>query len=43
VKALPDPKPLDIFGAVYDEQTDELQQQHDEFAAYLESFEGSHA
>jgi 2-oxoisovalerate dehydrogenase E1 component subunit alpha len=43
VKALPDPKPLDIFGAVYDEQTDELLQQHDEFAAYLESFEGSHA
>ncbi len=37
VKALPDPKPLDIFGAVYAEQTDELRQQHDEFAAYLES------
>ena len=43
VKALPDPKPLDIFGAVYAEQTDELRQQHDEFADYLESFEGSHA
>jgi len=43
VKALPDPKPLDIFAAVYDEQTDELTQQHDEFAAYLDSFEGSHA
>ena len=40
VKALPDPKPLDIFAAVYDEQTDELTQQHDEFAAYLASFEG---
>jgi 2-oxoisovalerate dehydrogenase E1 component alpha subunit len=42
VKALPDPKPLDIFDVVYDEQTDELRQQHDEFAAYLESFEGAH-
>ena len=41
VKALPDPKPLDIFGAVYAEETDELRQQHDEFAAYLDSFEGS--
>ena len=43
VKALPDPRPLDIFDAVYAETTDELRQQHEEFAAYLESFEGSHA
>jgi 2-oxoisovalerate dehydrogenase E1 component subunit alpha len=48
VKALPDPRPLDIFAAVYAEETDELRQQHDEFAAYLASFddtafEGTHA
>ncbi len=43
VKALPDPKPLDIFGNVYADETEELRQQHDEFAAYLDSFEGSHA
>jgi 2-oxoisovalerate dehydrogenase E1 component subunit alpha len=42
VKALPDPRPLDIFDVVYAETTDELRQQHDEFAAYLESFEGAH-
>ena len=42
VKALPDPKPLDIFDVVYAEETDELRQQRDEFAAYLESFEGAH-
>ena len=42
VKALPDPKPLDIFDVVYAEQTDELREQHAEFAAYLESFEGAH-
>ena len=41
-KALPDPSPLDIFDVVYAEQTDELRQEHDEFAAYLESFEGAH-
>src|SRR6476620_10855473 len=42
VKALPDPKPLDIFDVVYAEQTDELREQHAEFAAYRESFEGAH-
>jgi pyruvate dehydrogenase E1 component alpha subunit len=41
-KALPDPSPLEIFDVVYDETTDELRQQHDEFAAYLASFEGAH-
>ena len=42
VKALPDPKPLDIFDVVYADMTDELREQRDEFAAYLESFEGAH-
>jgi pyruvate dehydrogenase E1 component alpha subunit len=41
-KALPDPSPLDIFDQVYVEQTDELAEQRDGFAAYLESFEGAH-
>jgi 2-oxoisovalerate dehydrogenase E1 component alpha subunit len=40
-KALPDPNPLDIFDQVYVEQTDELAEQRDGFAAYLESFEGA--
>ena len=43
VKALPDPEPLEIFDRVYAEQTDELRRQHEEFATYLASFEGSHA
>ncbi len=43
VKALPDPQPLEIFDRVYVEQTEELRQQHDEFAAYLDTFEGSHS
>jgi pyruvate dehydrogenase E1 component alpha subunit len=43
VKALPDPAPLDIFDDVYAEMTDELREQKAGFAAYLASFEGSHA
>ena len=38
-KALPDPDPLSIFDQVYAEQTDELAEQRDGFAAYLDSFE----
>ena len=41
-KALPDPSPLSIFDQVYVEQTDELAEQRDGFAAYLSSFEGAH-
>ena len=41
-KALPDPSPLSIFDQVYVEQTDELAEERDGFAAYLESFEGAH-
>ena len=42
-KALPDPKPLDQFGYVFSEITEELAAQRDGFAAYLESFEESHS
>src|SRR5689334_18135542 len=42
-KALPDPSPLSIFDQVYAEQTPELEAQRDDFAAYLESFEGAHS
>jgi pyruvate dehydrogenase E1 component alpha subunit len=42
-KALPDPKPLDQFGYVFTEMTDEIAAQRDEYAAYLASFEGSHS
>ncbi len=38
---LPDPSPLDIFDQVYEEITPELEQQREQFAAYLSSFEGS--
>jgi pyruvate dehydrogenase E1 component alpha subunit len=38
--ALPDPSPLSIFDQVYSEITPELAAQRDEFAAYLDSFEG---
>jgi 2-oxoisovalerate dehydrogenase E1 component alpha subunit len=38
--ALPDPSPLSIFDQVYAEITPELIAQRDEFAAYLDSFEG---
>nr|WP_306461704.1 pyruvate dehydrogenase (acetyl-transferring) E1 component subunit alpha [Nocardioides humilatus] len=40
-KAMPDPKPLDIFDRVYSEITPELAAQRDGFTAYLESFEGA--
>jgi pyruvate dehydrogenase E1 component alpha subunit len=36
---LPDPSPLDIFGQVFDEITPELEEQRDQFAAYLASFD----
>jgi pyruvate dehydrogenase E1 component alpha subunit len=42
-KALPDPKPLDMFDHVYSEETEELRIQREQFAAYLESFEGAHS
>lgn len=42
-KALPDPKPLDLFDHVYAEETEELRIQREGYAAYLESFEGSHS
>ena len=42
-KALPDPQPLSMFDHVYAEMTDELAAQRDGLAAYLESFEESHA
>jgi len=41
-RALPDPNPLDIFDHVYAEQTAELATQKEQFAGYLESFEGAH-
>ena len=40
---MPDPDPLDIFGQVFEEITPELEQQRDQFAAYLSSFESSAA
>ncbi len=40
-RALPDPNPLTIFDQVYAEQTEELAQQREQFAAYLDSFEGA--
>jgi pyruvate dehydrogenase E1 component alpha subunit len=36
---LPDPSPLSIFDLVYRENTPELEEQRDQFAAYLASFE----
>ncbi len=41
--ALPDPSPLSIFDQVYEETTPELIAQRDQFASYLDSFEGSPA
>jgi pyruvate dehydrogenase E1 component alpha subunit len=38
-RALPDPAPLSVFDTVYVDMPDELREQRDEFAAYLESFE----
>jgi 2-oxoisovalerate dehydrogenase E1 component alpha subunit len=40
---MPDPSPLDIFGQVYDEITPELEEQRDQFAAYLASFDDESA
>ncbi|MCW2786612.1 MAG: hypothetical protein JWP74_3129 [Marmoricola sp.] len=42
-KALADPDPLDIFDQVYVEQTAELAEQRDAFAAYHASFTGAGA
>jgi 2-oxoisovalerate dehydrogenase E1 component subunit alpha len=41
-RALPDPAPLSLFDTVYVDMTDELREQRDEFAEYLESFEAVH-
>jgi pyruvate dehydrogenase E1 component alpha subunit len=38
-RALPEPKPLDVFDYVYAEQTEELVEQKAGYAAYLDSFE----
>jgi 2-oxoisovalerate dehydrogenase E1 component alpha subunit len=40
-RALPDPSPLDIFDQVYADQTEELSTQKEQFAAYLDSFDGA--
>ena len=42
-KALPDPKPLDQFGYVFSEMTDEIREQRDGFQAYMDSFESEGA
>jgi pyruvate dehydrogenase E1 component alpha subunit len=42
-KALPDPSPLSIFDQVFVEQTEELAEQRDGYAAYLASFESEGA
>ncbi|HWJ80948.1 MAG TPA: pyruvate dehydrogenase (acetyl-transferring) E1 component subunit alpha [Nocardioides sp.] len=41
--ALPDPDPLTVFDRVYAEQTEELREQRDGFAAYVDSFEAEGA
>jgi pyruvate dehydrogenase E1 component alpha subunit len=38
-RALPDPEPLSVFDHVHVELTDELREQRDAYAAYLDSFE----
>ncbi|HEY3629736.1 MAG TPA: thiamine pyrophosphate-dependent dehydrogenase E1 component subunit alpha [Jatrophihabitantaceae bacterium] len=38
-RALPDPEPLSVFDHVHVELTDELREQRDTYAAYLDSFE----
>ncbi len=38
-RSMPDPNVLEVFDHVYAEQTEELAQQRDEFAAYLDTFE----
>jgi pyruvate dehydrogenase E1 component alpha subunit len=40
-KALPDPRPMDMFEHVYAEETEELRRQREGYAAYLETFEAS--
>jgi 2-oxoisovalerate dehydrogenase E1 component alpha subunit len=40
---MPDPDPMSMFDAVYDETTPLLQQQKAEFETYLSGFEGAHA
>jgi len=42
VQQLADPSPLSVFDHVYAEMTPELAEQRDEYAAYLDSFEGAH-
>ncbi|GAA0897380.1 pyruvate dehydrogenase (acetyl-transferring) E1 component subunit alpha [Virgisporangium ochraceum] len=42
VLAMPDPDPLTLFDHVYPEGSPELDEQQEQFAAYLASFEGSH-
>ena len=42
-KALPDPKPMDQFGYVFSEMTDEIREQRDGFQAYMDSFESEGA
>src|SRR5688572_9422567 len=42
VLAMPDPSPLTIFDNVYPEGSPHLDEQREQFAAYLSSFEGSH-
>jgi pyruvate dehydrogenase E1 component alpha subunit len=42
-KALPDPKPMDQFGYVFSEMTEEIREQRDGFQAYLDSFESEGA
>src|SRR3954454_1570368 len=39
---MPDPEPLEIFSQVYAEPTPRLDQERDEYAAYLDSFEAAH-
>ncbi len=41
VHELADPSPLSVFDHVYAEITEELEQQRDGYAAYLDSFEGA--
>jgi len=40
--SMPDPSVLEIFDRVYAEQTPELAEQKEQYAAYLDSFEGAH-
>jgi pyruvate dehydrogenase E1 component alpha subunit len=42
VLAMPDPSPMTIFDNVYPEGSPLLDEQREQFAAYLSSFEGSH-